>query len=185
MTFHDMNYSKYRHLYVNTLTNNIDDRERCQKMSVERADKIVAVSQQTKDDLVNYWQVDSDKVVVIHHGVDKTRKKDLDPARFMANPFLLFVGERYGFKNFERFLKAFMLVSNKYPDLRLVCTGRKFTETDLALIQLENATDKVIQQSADEDTLARLYRDAEMFVFPSFSEGFGMPIREAMVYGCR
>jgi len=184
MTFHDMNYSKFRHLYVNTLTNNIDDRERFQKESVERADSIIAVSQHTKEDLVNHWHVDSDKVVVIHHGVDKVRKADLDPARIQAAPYLLFVGERYGFKNFERFLNAFSLVSRKFPDLMLVCTGRKFTEADIAHIQQENLMNKVIQLSADEKSLARLYRDAEMFVFPSYSEGFGMPILEAMVYDC-
>jgi len=184
MTFHDMNYSKYRHLFVNTLTNNIDDRERFQKESVERADRIVAVSQHTKEDLVNRWDVDSNKVVVIHHGVDKVRKTDLDVARIVDAPFLLFVGERYGFKNFERFLHAFSLVSRKYSDLKLVCTGRKFSEADSALIRQENLMNKVIQLSADEKSLARLYRDAEMFVFPSFSEGFGMPILEAMVYDC-
>ncbi len=184
MTFHDMNYSKFRQLYVNTLTNNIDDRERFQKESVKRADRIIAVSQHTKEDLVSRWQVDSDKIVVIHHGVDKVRKADLDPGRIVTAPYLLFVGERYGFKNFERFLSAFSLISRKHPDLKLVCTGRKFSETEVALLRQERVADKVIQLSADENTLARLYRDAEVFVFPSYSEGFGMPILEAMVYDC-
>ncbi|MDP4277419.1 MAG: glycosyltransferase family 1 protein [Bacteroidota bacterium] len=184
MTFHDMNYTKYRQLYTNTLANNIDNREAFQKQSVARADVIVAVSQYTKNDLVNLWQVNPDKIVVIHHGVDKVIPTDLNKDRVIGHPYLLFVGERYGFKNFDRFLKAYAIVKKHFPDLRLICTGRTFSEEEEQRIRKLRLQGMVIQIGADEWTMARLYRDAEMFVYPSYSEGFGMPILEAMVYGC-
>ena len=184
MTFHDMNYSKFRNLYTNTLTNNIDKRELLQKKSIERADRVIAVSQNTKNDLMNIWNVNPEKIVVIHHGVDNNKRTDLDMGRVIENPYILYVGERYGFKNFDRFIKAFSIVAQNNVDLKLICTGRNFSDEEKNVIQNLRLTNKTIQICADEYTMAKLYRDAEMFVYPSYSEGFGMPILEAMVYDC-
>lgn len=183
-TFHDMNYSKFKEFYTKTLTNDVNARELLQKKSVERADKIIAVSHNTKKDLINLWNVNPEKIVVIHHGVEKNRIPNLDPVRIVAEPYILYVGERYGFKNFARFIQAFALVCDKHRDLKLICTGRAFSEEEKNQIETLHIQDKLVQILANEKTMARLYRDAEMFVYPSFSEGFGMPILEAMVYDC-
>jgi glycosyltransferase involved in cell wall biosynthesis len=183
-TFHDINYTKYKELYKNTITNDVNHKELLQKKSVERADKIIAVSHNTKKDLVNIWDIDPEKIVVIHHGVDKKKAANLDNSRFIANPYILYVGERYGFKNFSRFIKAFAILSKKSRDLKLICTGRAFSVEERSELKDLDLIDKTIQISADERTMARLYRDAEMFVYPSYSEGFGMPVLEAMVYDC-
>lgn len=183
-TFHDMNYTKYKDLYTNTLTNNVTRREILQKESVKRADKIIAVSHNTKKDLVELWNINPDKITVVHHGVDKCKIENLEKERVTEKPYILYVGERYGFKNFSRFVKAFAIISKKYPDLQLVCTGRAFSEDEKKQMSELKLLGRVLQISADERLMARLYRDAEMFVYPSFSEGFGMPILEAMVYDC-
>lgn len=183
-TFHDMNFTKYKELYKNTVTNNIKEKESLQKKSVERADKVIAVSHHTKKDLVNIWNINPEKIVVIHHGVDKNKIVDLDNSRIVSNPYILYVGERYGFKNFSRFIKAFAIVSEKNPDLMLICTGRAFSNDEKDELNKLKLTDKTVQIYANERTMARLYRDAEMLAYPSFSEGFGMPVLEAMVYGC-
>lgn len=183
-TFHDMNYTKYKDLYTNTVTNDVNDRELLQKKSIERADKIIAVSRNTKKDLVDVWNVDPEKIVVIHHGVDKNKIANLDSARIISEPYILYVGERYGFKNFSRFIKAFAIISERNRDLKLICTGRVFSEKEINELKELNLFDNTIQIAANEYTMARLYRDAEMFVYPSFSEGFGMPVLEAMVYDC-
>lgn len=183
-TFHDMNYSKFKEFYTKTLTNDVNARELLQKKSLERADKIIAVSHNTKKDLVNLWNVNPDKIDVIHHGVEKNRIPNLDSERVVPEPYILYVGERYGFKNFARFIQAFALVSFNHRELKLICTGRAFTEEEKKQIESLHIQDKLVQISANESTMARLYRDAEMFVYPSFSEGFGMPILEAMVYDC-
>lgn len=183
-TFHDMNYSKYKECYTNTLTNNVHEKELLQKNSLERADKIIAISHHTKKDLVDLWNINPEKIVVIHHGVDKNKISNLNTSRIISEPYILYVGERYGFKNFARFIQAFALVNKKFPDLKLICTGRAFSDVEKKQIETLHIMDKIVQIYANEQTMAQLYRDAQMFVYPTYSEGFGMPMLEAMVYDC-
>lgn len=183
-TFHDMNYSKFRDSYKKSLTNDVSKFEFEQRKSLERADRIIAVSLNTKNDLVNFWNINPDKISVIYHGVDKKKIDNLENERVTVSPYILYVGERNGFKNFLRFLNAFSIINKKYNEYKLVCTGRPFSNEENLTIEKLNLSKSIIQVSADERTLARLYRDAEMFVYPSLSEGFGMPVLESMVYGC-
>jgi len=182
ITFHDMNYVKYRELYNNIEFTN--RRESLQKECLKRADQIIAISHTTKKDLIDLWNIAADKITVIHHGVNKNSVSNLNPNRIIQEPYILFVGERYGFKNFSRLLKAFAILEKSYPELRLMCTSVPLSNTEQTEIQELRLSQKVIHISADEPTMARLYRDAELFVYPSFSEGFGMPILESMVYDC-
>jgi len=184
VTFHDMNHSRFVDLYRQNGVTDPDAVIRLQKQSVERADKIIAVSNNTKKDLVNMWNIDSDKITVIHHGIDKSPMPGLNLEREMAAPYILFVGERYKYKNFDGLSKAFGKICMDYPDLKLLCTGKKLNDEEHKMLRLNNIENKTIQISADEQTMARIYRDAELLVYPSFYEGFGMPILEAMLYGC-
>lgn len=183
-TFHDMNHTKHAELYGQTRINNPHKIEILQKKSIEQANKVIAVSQNTKDDLINLWNIDKEKIVVIHHGIDKNKIDNLDSKRIIPNPYILFVGARDGFKNFNRFIQAFSNVSKNNSDLKLICTGFKFSAEEITKLTTLKIIDKTIQISADEKMMARLYRDAASFIYPSLYEGFGMPILEAMVYGC-
>jgi glycosyltransferase involved in cell wall biosynthesis len=173
-TFHDTNFSNY---------NQDDSMVKIQKKSLARADKIIAISENTKKDLIEIFKIPWEKVEIIHHGVDKT-KKDIPYDRINDKPYLLFVGARVEYKNFKRFIESFSFLSQKYPDLQVICTRNKFSNEELAFFYELKVADKVKYISADEITLAQLYRDAELFVFPSVYEGFGMPILEAMVQKC-
>jgi glycosyltransferase involved in cell wall biosynthesis len=183
-TMHDMNNTLWKNSYTNTLTNDVHQRERLQRASAERADHIIAVSQNTRKDLMEQWNIPAEKISVIHHGVDKTLPTASNPTRFLAEPYLLYVGERFGFKNFSLLMKAFSLLHARYPELRLVCTGRGFSADEQRDLHQLGIAHKVVQIGADEQTMARLYRDAEMFVYTSLSEGFGMPLLESMVNRC-
>lgn len=182
-TFHDMNHVKYADLYTYNLVKGRHWMEGVQKKSVERADQIIAISQSTKNDLIDYFGTDERKITVIHHGVSKS-KLPLSTERLIAQDYILFVGERDGFKNFKRFIEAFSMLTSNYKGMHLVCTGRSFTVEEFELFRALGIKDKVHQLSASEVEMAKLYRDAAMLVFPSLSEGFGMPILEAMVYDC-
>lgn len=184
VTFHDMNHSRFIDLYRHNGINDPDSFIKLQKQSVDRADKIIAVSNNTKNDLVNLWNINSDKITVIHHGIDKKPMTGLNPEREISSPYILFVGERFKYKNFEGLSQAFGKICKEYPDLKLVCTGKKLNNEELNMLRINNIDDKTIQISANEQIMARLYRDAELFVYPSFYEGFGMPILEAMKLGC-
>lgn len=174
-TYHDVNFLTER---------NYNERmKRLQTRSLERADAIVAISENTKTDMLRHFPfVDPGKVRVIYHGIDTPVYSSGE--RIFPFPYILFVGARHLYKNFPVLAKAFSIISDRYPDLRLVCTQNPFTPDEHELLRRLGISEKVIQLGADESTLNRLYRDAECFVFPSKYEGFGMPILEAMVNRC-
>jgi glycosyltransferase involved in cell wall biosynthesis len=156
------------------------------KMS-NRADKIIAISENTKRDYINYYGADERKIEVIHHGISKQRQPIYDQ-RMELNPYILFVGIRemwrFDYKNFLRFAKAFSIVSAKFPSLRLICTGSPCSLEEKKELTALNIFDKTRFIFATEQGMGQLYHDAEMFVYPSIYEGFGMPILEAMLYDC-
>lgn len=154
--------------------------------SVRKADHIITVSEKTKEDLLKYFpELDENRISVIYHGYnDYSDVATIDmKARF--GKYILFVGARGDYKNFDTFIKAAADVIKKYSDIRVICTGGgKFTEGECALIKNLGIADKVTQISATDDELINLYRDAMCFVFPSLYEGFGIPILESFSSGC-
>lgn len=175
-TYHDANLST------------IDPHPEIVKMQAEslrRADAIVAVSENTKKDLLRLFDnVDEKKVKVIYHGIDQVDLSRLNPSRIIAKPYILYVGRRSKYKNFERFVQAFALLHEHFPEIGLVCTSTPFTKKEIELFKkLDIEADTVTSVSANECDMLRLYRDATCFVYPSLYEGFGMPILEA--WSCR
>jgi len=153
------------------------------RKSYERANKIIAISENTKKDIIEYFGVDAEKINVIHHGIN-TKKYDISNLKTESSPYILFVGLRYDYKNFFRFAEAFSILSKKYPILRLICTGFPFTNREQQELSRLHISDKTKSIFATEQQMAQLYYNAEMFVFPSLYEGFGMPILEAFAYDC-
>lgn len=184
-TFHDMNHTKYSHLYEKSLINRPSRIEKLQKLSLERADIIISVSQNTKNDLIELWNINPNKIQVIHHGISPV--SDIvseNNNRIHLKPYVLFVGGRSGFKNFKKFLDSFVIVSNKFKDLDLICTGFPFSTDELKIFFEKKINNKVFHFQANEMTMNKLYKDAECFIYPSLYEGFGMPILESMANGC-
>lgn len=175
ITYHDTNFLT-AHNYNRRMA-------RLQAEAVRRADRIIAVSENTRRDLLAHFDIAADKVVVIHHGVSRLSADDLSESHSPDYPYILFVGLRHAFKNFTSFVRAFALVAPHHPELRVVCTRTPFTHEEHQLFRQLGIDNRMRVAVADEATLARLYTDAEMFVFPSKYEGFGMPILEAMSYG--
>lgn len=177
ITYHDVNFLTDRDYS--------ERRSNRQKKYVGRADKIVAVSQHTKEDMLKYFDIPEEKIVVIHHGVSKTEIPNSKKERILPYDYILYVGMRHGYKNFERFVKAFALIKDKYPEVKIVCTRNAFSPSELALFcEVGIEEDRMVVFPANEIDLACLYRDALFFIYPSIYEGFGMPILEAMINGC-
>lgn len=173
-TYHDVNF----------LTEMCNNRTiaRWQYKSLARADKVVAISQNTKRDMLHYFDIDPNKIQVIYHGVDLPSYNTTE--KVFSMPYILYVGARSKFKNFKRFAQAYALIAAKFPEIKVVCTYMPFTKEELEMFEDLNIQKNMLHCNADEETLYRLYRDALFFVFPSLYEGFGMPILEAMVNGC-
>lgn len=155
-----------------------------QKASLERADAIICVSNNTKKDMLQLFDVDERKVHVVYHGIELPNMASLVPDRLFNFPYLLFVGRRSEYKNFTRFIQAFSMISASYPELHVICTSQAFSKEENSLFSSLGIQTKVHTVNATEQDMKRLYRDAIMLVFPSLYEGFGMPILEAWSCGC-
>jgi len=177
LTVHDMTHELYTDLIAQDNTTN-------EKLSaINRANKIIAVSQQTKNDIINVFKIEPEKIDVIYHGINFDKLKNCE-ANIINKPYILYVGERLVYKNFNLLLDAFKVIKDYFPDLLLVCTGKIFTKEEQKTIADKKLSGYIRHISANELQLAQLYSNAELFVYPSLSEGFGFPILEAMLYNC-
>jgi glycosyltransferase involved in cell wall biosynthesis len=149
----------------------------------EAADIVFAISETTRDDVVERFRLDPDRVVVTPLGVRAVAPApDAVPAG--APPFVLYVGDRgHEHKNFESFVRAFARTAH-HRELRLVCFGGgPFRPDELVLLRELGLADAEARGGSDA-ALAAHYRAARAFVYPSLYEGFGLPPLEAMINGC-
>lgn len=156
------------------------------KKTLHEADKIIAVSENTKRDLLNiYPDIESEKICVIYRGASMTHKNNTPEKLALMNDkdYVLFVGNRAGYKNFARFIEAMKIIMNSHRDLCVLCTGGgAFTRDELDLIH--GYEDKIIQANLSDNELISAYSHALCFVFPSLYEGFGLPLLEAFACDC-
>lgn len=150
-----------------------------------RADHLIAISDTTCRDLEEFYRIPSERVTVIHHGftpVDVSSAQ-VSPMRGSV-PYILYVGERGGYKNFSGFLKAFRILSERIPELSAVATGRPFRSYEIKEMKELGIKDKVKNIFVRDEDFPGLYAHASCYVMPSLMEGFGMPILEAFAAGC-
>jgi glycosyltransferase involved in cell wall biosynthesis len=153
-----------------------------QREAFSRADLIIAISHTTKADLQDFFGIEGARIAVTHLGVTPPIPAAAHGSG-VTGPYLLYVGQRYGYKNWERFVRAYA-ATGLSAHLRLVCTGVPFTADEKRLITDLRLRRAVLHVRADDATLDRLYRQAVAFVYPSLYEGFGLPPLEAMARDC-
>lgn len=141
-------------------------------------------SMKTKEDLVNILNVLPEKVIVISRGSPFCDNNSNVVSSFYDFPYILFVGERGGYKNFSGFLRECTHIVKRYPDIRIVCTGKGFNNEEEREIADLKMGERVIHHYADQDSLRTLYHYAIAFVYPSAYEGFGLPILESFSNDC-
>jgi glycosyltransferase involved in cell wall biosynthesis len=156
--------------------------------AVQRADHVICISECTRQDLIQTYKISPEKVSTIHLGCDEAIIEVSQESQFQRTerPYLLYVGLRGGYKNFEGLLKAIAAADRLKRDFDLVAFGGgAFSEQEQALITRLNFTSEQVRQIGGSDQeLAKVYRKASAFVYPSVYEGFGLPPLEAMTYGC-
>lgn len=161
------------------------DKTRKEKASaVRRADHVICVSENTRRDLVALLNVDPDKTSVVHHGYELLAGPT--GLRHFREPFLLYVGGRGGYKNFDLLLQAYARTPRLYENFCLLAFGGgPLTRHEKYRInELSKGRWTVRQVGGDDALLADLYESAVAFVYPSLYEGFGIPPLEAMSLGC-
>lgn len=179
LTVHDMITELYPQHYPPT-----DNQVVWKKMVIPRADHIVAVSQQTKIDLMRLFNVPEEKISVVYHGVDE--------APYVPTPnynkefeYILYVGDRNLYKNFISFVDAVEPVLKRHKELKVICTGKPFTTEEQQRLTEKGIAERFIQRFIQSDQeFMDLYHNAITFVYPSEYEGFGIPILEAYKADC-
>jgi glycosyltransferase involved in cell wall biosynthesis len=154
-----------------------------QKYQWKNAPAIMTVSQFTKNQLVKYCELDHDKVFVSYNGMEESYKKALQ-----REIDFLYIATFEKRKNHKNLVIAFAeYLKSSDPSARLVLVGRDlgYRESINQLIDgLDLRNNITVVDNITEEELADTYQRTHCFVSPSFYEGFGMPIIEAMYYGC-
>jgi len=151
---------------------------------VMRADRVICVSKNTQQDLVDIFGIPIEKTIIVHHGFTlgcSEKSQCLNRKR----PFLLYVGARSGYKNFDSLLRVFASSSVLRDDFDLLAFGGgAFSAKENEQIKKLSLQGNVEQLSGNDALLANLYQQATLLIYPSFYEGFGIPLLEAMGFEC-
>jgi len=157
------------------------------KKTFSRVDHIISISENTKRDLLKFFDIEESKISVVPLGIDFSLFQNVVRNLDVSNkPYLLYVGSREVHKNFNGFVKAVASSSLLMADFDVIVIGERFNAAEKNFISsLGFAFDQVKQISRVTDLqLAQFYSNASVFVFPSLYEGFGIPPLEAMAAGC-
>lgn len=182
LTVYDLIHERYADMFVNS-AGTIGPK----KIAANRADHVICISESTRRDVVEYCNVPEERTSVIYLGVDVAFTQTITKSqRCHSRPFLLYVGARGGYKNFERLLRAFARSERFRREFDLLCFGGgPLTAFERELAAASGLrSEQVIQMGGGDDVLATLYQQAAAFIYPSLYEGFGIPPLEAMAVGC-
>ncbi|MBU3965224.1 glycosyltransferase family 4 protein [Patescibacteria group bacterium] len=164
--------------------------------SIRKAEKVIAVSNSTKEDVIKYFSADPRKIEVVYEGVgdnfkilpnrDKI-KKDIAEKYGAAKPFIFYAGVWRNHKNVVGLIKAFEKLKNGFGlDIQLVLGGKEdpfYPEILKAIKDLDLEKDIICPGFIPEEELVLFYNACELFVIPSFYEGFGLTGLEAFACG--
>jgi len=167
------------------------------KKGAEKANKIIAVSKSTKNDLIQLLRINQDKISVIYEACNLARysydrntisNSDILKKYSIRKPYFLYVGEKRPHKNLKGLIKAFAIYKEEhdYQDTSLVLTGKKYSTYYDYMSTAENLGIKnnlIFTGFVSEEDLRTIYSEAEILLLVSFYEGFGIPILEAMECG--
>ncbi len=190
VTIHDLKYIEHPEF--------LDKRSRLKSIyirkslqhSLRASNQIIAVSQNTLNDLENRFNFDIEKATVIHHGINS--KPQLKPEQKNGtfetlSDFVLFVGTRRPHKNIEGLIRALSIWRTQYQlKLDLVIAGKAYSDYNKPEnLAKELAVEPYVHflDFVSDEKLPELYNSAKVLVLPSFYEGFGLTLLESMAHG--
>ncbi|MDB5105733.1 MAG: mshA 3 [Fibrobacteres bacterium] len=178
LNLYDMSYELFPDMFPPNQRAVIEKRK-----SLEMADGIIAISESARRDLISLYGIPERKVTTIHLG--NSLVLDPGPTPIVPEPYILYVGQRVPHKNFGALLSAYGRSPAIHRDHLLVCFGgTPFTPEERERTRQLGIAGRVRHMSGPDALLANLYKHARALAYPSFYEGFGLPVLEAMGYGC-
>lgn len=155
------------------------------KIAAKKSTAVIAISEYTKNDVVQYTGVSPSKVHVILESADKIKEPSEPVKGLGGKKFIMYVGRPTPHKNLGRLIEAFSVLQKDQPDLHLVLAGKKDSlyEAHERTVHEKNIQNVIFTGFISEGQLRWLYENTACYVFPSLSEGFGLPGLEAMIHG--
>ncbi len=166
---------------------------RMKARAVARADHVICISEHTRRDLLDLYDIPLERVSVTHLGYENLARlvPSASPESFRTHvlgsdsPYVLYVGKRGGYKNFAGLIRAYGASQWLREHFKLLCFGGgPWSAADRSLTDEARVTKQVHHVDGSDTVLADCYRNAELFVYPSLYEGFGLPPLEAMSLDC-
>lgn len=193
-TIHDLAFRRYPETFPKSHLHKLN---LMLATAVRQADKLIAVSESTKHDLLEFFpKLSPEKIRVIHHGFDgefffgRISEKELDlrltTYGLRQGEYALYVGALQPRKNLARLIEAFDVAKRSIPEMKLVLAGEPAWLSDGILAAREKSPykdDIILTGRISFDDLRVFYQGARFFAFPSLYEGFGLPILEAFASG--
>ena len=157
------------------------------KNSIEKSDRVIAVSGATKNQIVENYNIADSKVKAIYSGLpNKNYESGIKNYEKDSKPYIFFTGVWRKHKNIVNLIRAFAILKNKYKqNIQLVLGGQEdefYNEPRKVLEKLKLGGDVIIPGFIPKNEMPMFFTNASVFVFPSFSEGFGFAPLEAMSY---
>lgn len=186
VTIHDLSYIFYPEDF---LKKDLYQLKSWTKYSLKKAEKVIAVSKTTKKDIIKQYYLPDEKIDVIYNGYEKkpVQKSDIFRLKIEDKPYILYVGTIQPRKNIDILITAFSKFKQLYPEFQLIIAGKKGWMFEgifekVADLGLENEV--FFTDFITDNQLVFLYKNAFCLVLPSFYEGFGIPLLEAMNFSC-
>lgn len=155
------------------------------KRVAEKSNELITPTQFVKDDVVQYTGVDPDKITVTLEAGDAVSDPAIVLPELSNKRFLLYLGRPTPHKNLERLIDSFVSLKSQHPDLTLVLAGKKDDNYQRieAGVDAKGIKNVLFTDFVSDGQLRWLFENCEAYVFPSLSEGFGLPALEAMLLG--
>ncbi len=186
-TMHDLTTARFRNPDKNPVVFTVKQQvyKWVNKRVAHTSNAIITPTQYVKDDVVDFAHISPEKVTVTYEAADFITDTPTPVEAVKGKPFIMYVGRPTPHKNLESLVKAFVMLHKTRPNLHLVLVGKTDTnyERHAAYITEQRIPHVVFTGFTSEGQLRWLYEHTKAYVFPSLSEGFGLPPLEAMTHG--